>query len=351
MKKSIRLVSLLLTAVMLLGMFAITSSATGEVAGVTIKTDTDTVAAGDVITVTVNVSTNYYATSMRWPVLFTNNFFELVEGSVSTTEELANHGGSVICNENPGDAIYTTACSSDVYSGILLQWAGASASGITPYNNEEGMDCFTFQLRVKETVTMGTSGVIVVPEDSTLFYNYMLTDVEDPITPDKMVQCKDLTYNLTSKTVACPVPELLPVEGTNTVIDKENGIIRGLDLNVTENLDNYVYATAGAKVVVTSKDNRMGTGTKVELVLGEDVLETYTVIIAGDVNGDALVDITDYIWLDLAETYTVSFDTNAALAADLNGDNTVNANDKIALDSYLIFEGEINQATGVYSAA
>jgi len=94
----------------------------------------------------------------------------------------------------------------------------------------------------------------------------------------------------------------------------------------------------------------MGTGTVVELVLRGEVLETYTVVVAGDVNGDCLVDATDYVWLDLAETYDVSLEGVSALAAELTGDGVVDVSDKIALDSYLIFAGEINQAAGTYSA-
>ncbi len=351
MKKSRRLLSLLLTAAMLLGVFAITSSAEGENVNVTIKTDTDTVAAGDVITVTVNVSTNYYATSMRWPVLFSNAFFELVEGSAGATDELVSLGGSVASPAvNPAKA-FTNTHTSDEYSAVVFQWQGVSASGWTAYNVPDGMDCFTFQLKVKEDVEKDTSGVIVVPADSTLFYRQMVTDVEGEITFDKIVQCETLQFSFINATVTCPTPEILAVEGTDTVIDKENGIIRGIDPGVIDNLDDYLYAKAPGELVVTpSQDNRMGTGTKVELVLRGEVLETYTVIVAGDVNCDCLVDATDYVWLDLAETYEVSLEGVSALAAELTGDGAIDVSDKIALDSYLIFAGDIDQATGTYSA-
>ncbi len=351
MKKSRRLLSLLLTAVMLLGIFAITSSAEGENASVTIKTDTDTVVAGDVITVTVNVSTNYYATSMRWPVLFSNAFFELVEGSACATDELASLGGSVANPSVNPDKAFTSTYTSEEYSAVVFQWMGVSASGWTTYNVPDGMDCFTFQLKVREDVEKDTSGVIVVPSDSTLFYRQMVTDIEGEITFDKIVQCENLQFGFTNATVSCSEPEILAVEGTDTVIDKEHGIIRGIDPGVVDNLDDYLYAKAPGELVVTpSQDNRIGTGTKVELVLRGTVLETYTVIVAGDVNGDCLVDATDYLWFDLAETYDVSLDGASALAADLTGDNAVDVSDKIALDSYLIFAGDINQATGTYSA-
>ena len=213
------------------------------------------------------------------------------------------------------------------------------------------MDCFTFQLKVKEDVEKDTSGVIVVPSDSTLFYRQMITDIEGEITFDKIVQCEDLQFSFTNATVSCPTPEILAVEGKDVIIDKENGIIRGIDPGVVDNLDEYIYAKApGELVVKASQDNRMGTGTVVELVLRGEVLETYTVVVAGDVNGDCLVDATDYVWLDLAETYDVSLEGVSALAAELTGDGVVDVSDKIALDSYLIFAGEINQVAGTYSA-
>lgn len=351
MRKIKRVMSLLLTAVMLLGMFAITSSAQGESANVTIKTDTDTVAAGDVITVTVNVSTNYHATTMRWPVLFSNAFFELVEGSAGATEELAALGGSVSSPAVNDDKSFTSTCTSEEYDSVVFQWMGVSESGWITYNLPDGMDCFTFRLKVKEDVETDTSGVILVPEDSTLFYRQMATDIEGGITFDKIVQCEDLQFGFINATVSCLTPEIFAVEGTETVIDNENKLIRGLDLNVTENIDAYAYAVGCDLVVTPSQDNRIGTGTKVELVLKGEVLETYTVVIAGDINGDCVVDATDYIWLDLAETYSVNLEGASALAAELTGDGSVDVSDKIALDSCLVFAGNIDQTTGTYSAA
>ncbi len=351
MKKSKRLLSLVFAVMMMVSLFAITSKAAGETATVTIKTSSQKVTAGDEITVTVNVATNYYATSMRWPILFSNSFFEYVEGSLEATEALTNIGGSATKNENPSSTAYTSSCTSENHTALLVQWSGASASGMAPFNNPDGVDCFTFKLKVKDTVVIGDEGEILVPSDSTLFYNQMLTDTEEPFTFDKVVQCKDLTYNLVPATVKVAKHELLAVEGTSTVIDSEKNIIRGVDENVTDNLEEYIYATDGASVVLTpAVDGRMGTGTKVELVVDGTVLESYTLIIAGDINGDALVDVTDYICLDLAEAYAMNLSSAQLLAGDLTANGSCDASDKIALDSYLVFAGEIDQVNGVFTA-
>ena len=346
MKNSVRLLSILLVVVLAFSVFAVTASAEGEVANVTIKTNVNTVIAGDIITVKVNVANNYYATSMRWPVLFSNAFFELVEGSVQATDELNALGGSSLCNENPDNTVYTTTYYSTDYTGILVQWTAAvSATGVTPYNQEDGMDCFTFQLRAKEDINVGDSGSILIPDDYPRFYNYILTDMEEPFSPDKVVKCETLTHNFTSATVECVVPELLPVENSSVVLDKDNGYIKGVAVNTGDNLDAYVYASVGDVVLEPSRSG-YGTGTKVSLVHNGVTYETLTLIIAGDVNGDASVDYMDLILMDWYEEYEVTFSGVQKIAADLTGDGKVNANDKIALDTYLNFECEIDQVTG-----
>lgn len=349
MRKSVRCLAFLLSVVMLLGAFTITSFAEGEVANVTIKTNTDIAAAGDVITVTVNVANNYYATSMRWPVLFSNNFFELVEGSAGATEKLTiTIGGSAKCNETPDNTVYTPTYSSEEYTGILFQWtAEVSSSEVKPYNKERGMDCFTFQLRVKDDVELGTTGNIVIPEDYPRFYNYILTDMEKPFSPDKVVQCKDLVHNFTNATVKCGEAVIYPAEGTDVVIDRENNIIRGIPINTSENLDAYLFISAGTLEVFPSQDNRMGTGTKARLLVNGEVVEEYTVIVAGDLNGDAYVDYTDLILFDLYENYEATPDEYKIMASELNDDGKFNAEDKKNLDIYLNFEGDIDQAAGI----
>ncbi len=330
--------------VMIFATCAVTSFAAGESVSVTINTNVSKVLPGDEVTVTVNVATNYYATSMRWPVLFSSDFFELVEGSVAQTETLAAHGGSATFNETPGTKVNTITYPETEYAGVLLQWQGASAAGMTPFNVPEGMDAFTFKLKVKDTVVEGDEGKILVPEDSSLFYNYMLTDIDEPITPDKMVQCKDLAYSFNAKTVSYASPELLAVEDTLTVIDNENKIIYGVAANTADNLESYVYATDGAEVnLIPVVEGRMGTGTLVELKLGETVLDTYTLIIKGDANGDALIDVADLILLDMATIEDVTLNTAQTLALDLVKDNAVDTFDMTFLMAYLNFEAEIDQ--------
>lgn len=359
MKKSKKLLALFLSVIMLLGLFVFTTSAEDAgvveetadgISNVTIKTSTDTAKAGDIITVTINVATDYNAVTMRWPVLFSNSFFEYVEGSEAVTEEMAAHGGSFSKANVSTNAEFTSEYTPENYGSIVVQWIGFSAqSGALTYNKPEGMDCFTFNLKVKDDVTMGMSGEIVIGNES-LFYNQMVKPGVDTPSFSDLVQ-GDITFNCVNATVSFPQPDIVPVEGTSTVIDKENGLIRGIDAGVIDNIDAYAYAVGCELEITPSQDNRIGTGTTVALIYEDEVYAEYTIIIAGDVNGDALIDVTDYICIDLAEVAEFTLSGAAILAADLNGDTAVDAIDKVALDAYLIFAGDIDQATGKYVAA
>ncbi len=360
MKKTKRLLALLLSVVMLLGMFVVTTSAEDAVveeetvdgvANVTINTSADTVKAGDIITVTLNVATDYNAAAMLWPILFSDSFFEYVTDSQTYSSALLDLGGRLSLAVNSTDSKnFTPEYTPEDYKCVLFQWTGAisQAPGIVSYKNPEGDDIFTFKLKVKDDVTKGMSGKIVIGNEET-FYNMAVNpDVENPTQNNGGIYYGDITFNCTGAEVEFPVPRLEAVEGTSTVVDEENKLIRGLDLNVVDDIDDYAESVGCDAVVVPAIGNRIGTGTTVTLVDEGVEYGTYTIIIAGDVNGDGLVDAIDTILFDLIESAQEIPSDAEKLAADLNGDNQFDVADIEALDASLIFEGEIDQAKGIY---
>ena len=358
MKKSEKLVALLLSVIMLLGMFAVTTSAEDAVveeetadgiANVTIQTSADIVKPGDVITVTVNVSTDYDALSMRWPVLFSSSFFEFVEDSNAPTEEMTVLGGrfTVVTNETDGK-VFTSEHTPDEYQCVAIQWLGVGSQKPISYNKPDGMGIYTFSLKVKNDVEMGESGEILLGNENEFYTQMLRPGVENPTLTNGGIFNGNITFNCTKAVVAYPVPDIVPAEGTSTVVDKEAGIIRGIDLNVVDNIDDYIDTVCCEIEITYSQENKIGTGTKVTLTYEGEFWKEYTVVIAGDVNGDANIDVLDYITLDLAEASEITLADSELLAGDLNGDVAVTSADKLSLDAYMIFAGEIDQATGRY---
>ncbi len=86
-------------------------------------------------------------------------------------------------------------------------------------------------------------------------------------------------------------------DGSTAVIGTSNNFIYGLETGLTQEVfeNNYIQISGNARLVYTPSAGGFGTGTKVELVDNKtnDVVNTYYIIIFGDVNGDGIVDLND----------------------------------------------------------
>ena len=152
-----------------------------------------------------------------------------------------------------------------------------------------------------------------------------------------------------------PSAKLEARENSTTVIDPETNFIFGLKdgLTKTEFENNFVFVNGDAKLVYTPSNYVLGTGTKVELVdnTTNEVLESYNILIFGDVNGDGNADSSDSgIIIDM-ENFLISCDPvdDAALfaAGDLNGDGVSDSIDSSIITDAENFLYTINQVTGL----
>lgn len=101
--------------------------------------------------------------------------------------------------------------------------------------------------------------------------------------------------------------------------------------------------TGGTPVVTVSKAGQFGTGTRIDLKSGEDLLATYFVVIYGDVNGDGAVDAFDALEVDYANCSAYYMGGVYDDAADLDGDGAVTEADYSALVAGVQCQGTISQ--------
>ena len=161
------------------------------------------------------------------------------------------------------------------------------------------------------------------------------------------------------------------VGGSTTVIDKSNatppvtGYIYGLETRLTQAklLDQYIDVVGDGRLVVTpTKYKVCGTGTKVEVIdnVTDTVVETYYIIIFGDINGDASIDASDTSMLGSEAVGITNWSSDAVdsegktnydyckvLAGDTNKDGVINATDKSNLTDVTLYLAEYDQQTGV----
>ena len=146
--------------------------------------------------------------------------------------------------------------------------------------------------------------------------------------------------------IICDDITLAVINSSGAVITNDKfiyGLAAGLD-----SIDGYVAASVdGCEVKVTKSGDKIGTGTLVEIYKDGYLVDTYTVVIFGDVDGDG--------WYDAQDAYIVSLITNGLLtreqtgeakylAADCNRDGVIDGADIEILQNAGLLLGDVDQS-------
>lgn len=303
---------------------------------VTVTTDKENYDVGDTVTVYINVKNNYNATALRFPVMYDSEVFELPTLPNVKALNTASTAGTVGYNaENDGSLIPENYDSSS-FGCILLQWTAKVTDGVVgSINAPDGENCFSFELTVKKAAG-GKTGTIFVPSESDLFYNQAIEVASDAST---IYYIKDAIENLyefidVDAIINAINMMLIPNDayGTPATVDEDNLYVWGFNVGLTGNsqIKQYVSSTGGAVIRSVSTELGFGTGTKINLYDGTDILKSYIIIIFGDVNGDSLIDSTDALEVSKVAYSLESFaDRSISFASDVNFDGIVDSNDDL----------------------
>jgi len=143
---------------------------------------------------------------------------------------------------------------------------------------------------------------------------------------------------------------LMAAEGTTCLIDYDKMIISGLSPGVTS-LTGYVSVAGGYELSYIPSANGFGTGTIVNITKDGITIDSYTILLYGDVNGDGSIDSLDAGIMVDYENYLIPWEPAADAAylkaADLNGDNSIDSLDAgitVDAENYVI---TIDQTTGL----
>ncbi|HZK39533.1 MAG TPA: dockerin type I domain-containing protein [Clostridia bacterium] len=358
MKNSRRLIAVVMIIFISFGCLSITASAAGTPNGnesmhVVVKTDVTIAYPGDYITVTLNVTNNYNATAMRFPVLFPADILEIDESNLNIQKlgQLTTVTGNLNANTGANPAFYPAGYSADDYGVVLVQWTGTANAGLFGcYNRPVGEDCISFQLKIKDNVD--ATGPILIPPESALFYYQAMNDPADGTTIYAMSAATcPLTFTSAQITAQYQAPDIMPFGGSDTVIDKSENLIYGLSTGL-DSLDNHIVPVGGATLdVIKSSETICGTGTLVHVMINDSVYRTYTVVIFGDMNGDGNIDGIDAGSLVDYENHLISWSTPSEAcylkAGDVNGDGGIDSVDAgILIDAESLLRN-INQVTGM----
>jgi hypothetical protein len=143
-------------------------------------------------------------------------------------------------------------------------------------------------------------------------------------------------------------PEQIPQSMTSEVYTLVEGYIRKIPLGTTVeallsgiNEKDYVAVYAGGEPVAS--DAMVSTGMTVNLEHKGNVIQSVTVIVTGDVNGDGEISITDMINMKSHILEKTALTDAYAQAADLNGDGAVSITDFVQIKAFLLGNGNITE--------
>ena len=333
-----KILSVILSVILAVAVFGVCASAEGTANGdesmtVTVSTDKDVYAPGDEITVTVSLKTNFNMTAFRFPILFNSDVFEIPNLIGLTALNTTKVKGTLLANSlNDGSASVDGYDSSE-FSVVLVQWtAGITDSTMGVLNLPNGEQSFSFKVKAK-TSAAGKEGTFFIPSGYKGFYNQAIQTPTDATTIYYIDDTK-FTKNFVDKTVSVvgETVDLVPnaAYDSEAVIDKDRMLVYGFEMGMetTAELKQKVIVTGSGTIKTVYTDLGLGTGALINVVDGGTVVKTYTVVIFGDVNGDAIIDTNDLFVFEIVANGMGDFDTSACeFAADLNGDEVIDTMD------------------------
>ncbi len=338
MKISKKILAILLAVILAFSIFAVSASAAGTATGteamtVTVTTDNETYEAEQLVQVKVTVACNYNATALRFPIMFDSSVYELPTIINLTAFGACASSGTINSNVQDTSQFIPEAYDSSAFGCVLVQWTASVANGeVGHINNPNGELAFTFELKTKASA-VGKTGTIFIPEESNLFYYQA---IENPADATTFYYLDAATCPLTlvpaNATVVGEQVALTPNEdyATPAVIDEENRFVYGFNTGIASNAEikEYVKATGGAVIRSVPNDIGYGTGTQINLQLDAVTVKSYTVVIFGDVDGDAVSDTNDLPFIIAFASGSEVCDNAAQLfASDLTNDGAVDTND------------------------
>ena len=136
--------------------------------------------------------------------------------------------------------------------------------------------------------------------------------------------------------------------GASTVIDEESGNIYGLRLAPTErNLEAYLSTQSGTALDYKTT-GYIGTGTQIDVLDATGtVVQTYTIVIFGDTDGDGTVTQSDIAALKahMNGADEIAADDPRYLAGDVDGDGFISLMDITMMKGMMNGSVELDQAT------
>lgn len=328
MTKAKKAISVVLAVVMIAGLFAFGAFAADQNATIAVSASETQVEVGATVTVTVAATTDYYAAATSVPVYYDAAAFDLVPDSVTPSTDLYGAG-------------YTDTAINTTEAGCVMVAFIPKAGGTAKQLSNTTL--FTFRLTAKANAQ--ASPIATKAEDQKTATNiggklylgaYSTADVNTAT-----VTAVGQEFSLTNTAVtigSAAAPELVVTEDTTGYIDEARKYVYGVKAG--DEATAYFEATNGGSIEMVANEAGATNGTGAQLQLKSadgSVVDTYTLIIFGDVDGTGAVDASDAlpIMQYVADSVANSLSDVQLFAADIDASSAVDASDTLPIMQYV----------------
>lgn len=334
-----KLIAVLVAIVLIVSIFIVGTVANAKNTSVTISVDKTELSAGESATVTVSVSADYPVATASIPVFYDKTLVDVsnVTATLSgydvknvTTDATATDSAKIYAN---------TGVDSSKYGFVLVTYIGGANDTV---NALENATMLTFKITAKSGVS-GDAAIKSVTETAKTEENvagmlYFGTTTNGKVInsiPENVegVVLTNATANVVIKSSGTTV---VPKDDKETVIDNENKYIYGITPG--DNVEDYVQVNNGSfDIVANASGYKNGTGATVTVKNSSGtVVDTYTIIIFGDVNGDGVITGVDLMSISQYVSGATSALTDYShVSADVNGDETITGVDLMSVSQYV----------------
>jgi hypothetical protein len=141
---------------------------------------------------------------------------------------------------------------------------------------------------------------------------------------------------------------LSPADGSDSVIDRDNGTIYGLEPGISREEFESNFVSVGNGYSLQYSADVIGTGTVVTVLdENDEIVETYTIVIFGDISGDGKINAVDALMALKAASGALELSEIKQMAGNVDGNANVSSVDALDILHCSTGKKNINQVTGL----
>ena len=344
MKNRNKVIAIIVAVVLVVSVFVIGTVANTKNTSIAISIDKTELSAGQSATVTVTASADYPVATASIPVFYDKTMVTVSNETATLTSYAVAEVTTDLTAVDTSKIYENTNVDSLKFGFVLVTYIGGANDTVLTIDNKTVL---TFTITAKSDIS-GEALVKCVTEsaktedniEGMLYFGATTSGTTITSIPEN-VENINVTSASSSVTITNGGAELVANADKPTVIDADNKYIYGITPG--DNIEDYIKVNNGSfELVANSSGYTNGTGATVNVKNASGtVVDTYTVIIFGDVNGDNACDSADAVAVKQTSVYTNELFNAEFFAGDVTGDAAIDSADAVLVKQISVFSTDL----------